>query len=443
MDKAVQLQTDKDQRGLLFAAVAGLFFFITLLKFGNPVVLDAQVAPPENLLEAIYGAWQIKWGYLCFVPVLVIGIFSIRRQDVGWRSTSLWFKWLFVLPTCWLIWQFISATQTVDSALTTATLKHFTVCVVLFYLGFFALRQMRNPWPVWLFLSVALLWIVRVGWDQHFGGLEQTRKFFYSDPNWREATPEFLKKLASNRIYSTLFYPNTLAGAILLLLPITLGFIWQSTAKLRDRARWVIVVLIAIPALACLIWSGSKAGWLIALVVGLIALGQSNLRRRTKLAILGAVLVCGLVGFGVRYAKFFERGSTSVVARFDYWRATLIIARGHPVFGLGPGTFGTGYSKVKKPESEMARLAHNDYLEQLSDSGMVGFILFSGFIFGVLIFLYRYRTKIWRFALLSVTGVLLHQFVEFHLYIPALAWPTFFLLGWLLSNATRSKMTVS
>lgn len=427
---------------MLFAVVVGLFFFIALLKFGNPVILDYQVTPPENFFEALYGAWPIKWGYVGLIPVLVFGFVSFRLSNFRAASGSHLVKGALVLPLLWLVWQFISATHTIDASLTTATLKHFTVCVVLFYLGFFALGHVRHPWPLWLFMSLALLWIVRVGWQQHFGGLEQTRKFFYSTPDWRQAPPEFLKKLASNRIYSTLFYPNTLAGGLLLLLPVTLGFIWTAASKLRDRARYIIIGLIAAPTLACLFWCGSKAGWLIALVIGLVALAQSKLRRGIKLGIILAVLVFGLIGFGIRYAQFFEKGSTSVVARFDYWRAALVIGGEHPVLGTGPGTFGIGYARVKKPESEMARLAHNDYLEQLCDSGAVGFVLFFGWFLLVGTFLYRYSREICEFVTLGVIGVILHEFVEFHLYIPAIAWPTFFLSGWLLST-TRPKMTVS
>lgn len=436
MDKAVQPEPVKDQRSLLFAAVAGFFFFIVLLKFGNPVILDAQVTAPENFFEFLYAAWPVKWAYVCVAPVVIVGMISFRlSRPWDWRL-----RWALALPLLWLLWQFISATHTVDAALTTATVKHFTVCVLMFYLGFFALGRLKDPWPIWLFLSLALLWIVRVGWEQRFGGLDQTRKFFYEMPNWRDAPPEFIKKLSSNRIYSTLFYPNTLAGAILLLLPITLGFLWQVTAKLRGRARWTILVLVSAPALACLYWSGSKAGWLIALGLGLVALAQlSKLARRTKLAFVTAVLVCGLVGFEVRYAQFFQRGSTSVVARFDYWRAALLIARDHPMLGSGPGTFGIGYAKVKSPQSEMSRLTHNDYLEQLSDSGIIGFLLFLSFITISVVVLYRYSNEKFRFVVLAVLGVLFHEVVEFHLYIPAVAWLTFFLLGWLLANGSASK----
>lgn len=439
MDKAVQPEPVKDQRGLLFAAVAGLFFFIALLKFGNPVILDSQVIPPENFFEVLFAAWPVKWAYICMVPVVVVGLACLRPATLLDGISSGFVKCAFALLLVWFGWQLVSATHTVDSTLTSATLKHFAAAVLLFCLGFFALGRVRDPWPVWIFLSLALLWIVRVGFEQHFGGLEQTRKFFYETPNWREAPPEFIKKLSSNRIYSTLFYPNTLAGGLLLLLPITLGFIWQVSGKLRDRARWTIVALVAIPALACLYWSGSKAGWLIALLLALIALAQSTLARRVKLIVVVAVLVCGLVAFSVRYAQFFQRGSTSVVARFDYWRAAVTVGREHPIFGTGPGTFAIGYSKVKTPESEMARLAHNDFLQQFCDSGVVGFAAFSSFILVLMVFLYRYRFANSRFVLLGVTGVVLHQCVEFHLYIPAVAWTTMFLLGWLLAVASRQK----
>ncbi|MGZ4971129.1 MAG: O-antigen ligase family protein [Limisphaerales bacterium] len=443
MDKAVQPERLKDQRGLLFASVAGLFFFIALLKFGNPVILDSQVTAPENFFEFLYGAWPVKWGYICVVPVVVVGLSCVRPGNLLAANWSRGIKSALALPILWLLWQFISATHTVDSALTTATLKHFVVCVLMFYLGFIALGQMRNPWPIWVFLSLALLWIIRAGWEQHFGGLEQTRKFFYEMPNWRDASPEFIKKLSSERIYSTLFYPNTLAGGLLLLLPITLGFVWQLTAKLRDRARWTVLALISIPSLACLFWSGSKAGWLIALVLALMALAGSAISKRTKLTILVTVLVCGLVGFGIRYAQFFQRGSTSVVARFDYWRAALVMGRDHPFLGTGPGTFAVGYAKVKSPKSEMARLAHNDFLEQLCDSGIPGFLAFCAFVSTVGVILYRYSHQNSRFMLLGVAGVVLHEFAEFHLYIPAVAWPTFFLTGWLLANAKPTKQGVS
>ena len=87
----------------------------------------------------------------------------------------------------------------------------------------------------------------------------------------------------------------------------------------------------------------------------------------------------------------------------------------------------------------MTRLVHNNYLEQASDSGMVGFLSFAAFVFGSLGFLYRKLDGDWvRFSVfLGALGWAIQGFVEFGLYIPALAWPAFFFLGWLLSAVNR------
>src|SRR5439155_18009398 len=47
------------------------------------------------------------------------------------------------------------------------------------------------------------------------------------------------------------------------------------------------------------------------------------------------------------------------------------------------------FRRLKPPQAEMARLAHNDYLQQASDSGLLGFIPFSLFVIASLWVLYR------------------------------------------------------
>ena len=51
-----------------------------------------------------------------------------------------------------------------------------------------------------------------------------------------------------------------------------------------------------------------------------------------------------------------------------------------PLFGTGPGTFQRPYEQIKSPGAEMARLAHNDYLEQFSDSGIIGGVCYAAWI---------------------------------------------------------------
>src|SRR5438034_3600482 len=288
----------------------------------------------------------------------------------------------------------------------------------------------------WKPLLLGFVWVLWMGLCQHFGGLESTRQMVYQQPNWQQLPPEYLMRMASNRIFSTLVYPNALAGAILLLLPPLLAVLFKMTGRLANVARGVLVGSLAYAGLACLYWSGSKSGWLIALVLGLVALLRVPLTRQVKLGVVGLVLAAGLAGFFVKFSGYFHRGATSMSARFDYWRASWAITMSHPILGSGPGTFSVAYKKIKAPWAEMTRLAHNNYLEQASDSGVLGFFSFAAFVFGSLTVLFcKLEVDLIRFAVLvGVGGWAVQGFVEFGLYIPVIAWPAFLLLGWLLGR---------
>src|SRR5208282_4309250 len=141
--------------------------------------------------------------------------------------------------------------------------------------------------------------------------------------------------------------------------------------------------------------------------------------------LLGGILIVGMAGFTVKYASFFQKERNSVGARFGYWRSARIITKAHPLFGTGPGTFQIPYERIKRPDDEMSRLVHNDYLEQGSDSGLLGMATYAGMIFGFLYILYRYSLRetaldwlhfgVW----LGLLGVCLQSVVDCHLYVPA------------------------
>jgi O-antigen ligase len=421
----------------IFAALFGAFLGLALLKFGNPPVTEKWVTVPQGFWEYLLGyPWPIGWAYGLLVVIGVAGIAVAR-----WNSAAP--RWLLALPLVWLMWQVVAGTRSVDPELAKLTVKHFAACVLCFYLGYFSLSRVRRVWLFWLGLLCGFLLVLAIGWEQQFGGLKQTRDYFlqYASSEMKQVSPEYLKKLSSNRIFSTLFYPNTLAGVLLLLLPAALAALWQPRRLLTPGARGFLVGVVGTAGLACLYWSGSKGGWLLMLALGLVWLLRLPFSRRLKVALVAGVLVVGLAGFFWRYVAFFQKGATSVSARFDYWRAAAQTANEKPLLGTGPGTFGIAYAKVKRPESEMARLAHNDYLEQASDSGLPGLLAYTIFIAAGLALSFPRAGKAppggpedWlRFAVwLGVLGWGLQSLVEFALYIPALAWPAFTFLGWLL-----------
>ena len=95
----------------------------------------------------------------------------------------------------------------------------------------------------------------------------------------------------------------------------------------------------------------------------------------------------------------------------------------------------------------MARLTHNDYLEQFSDSGIPGGLAYAAWILFALTFVGK---KLWQsggklsFAIFAgLLAWFAQGFGEFGLYIPALAWTAFTLFGCLIGGEIKSDSTAN
>ncbi len=249
----------------IFAGLFGLLLGLSLVKFGNPIVLEKMIEWPTNIYEWIFMAWPVVIAYWLLGGVMVLGLL-VARWKTGLPAL------VTALPLAWLIWEVLAGTQTVNDRLTRATLIHFATCVVCFYLGLFSLGRVGQLGLFWAGILGAFTLVLLSGFQQHFGGLEETRRYFYLyEPNLQAVSPDLVKKMASNRIFATLFYPNALAGVILLLLPASLAVMVNARAVDRRRTAFLMAVGAA-SALACLYWSGSKGGWLLLLLIGFVAI---------------------------------------------------------------------------------------------------------------------------------------------------------------------------
>ena len=479
-----------EQKDRVFLILTGIWLFTALLLFGNPVILDylhpvKDIGIPTQSIGVTPEDDSNARPYLGILAVLglayVLGFSRLAKPKFQLPAAlPLWIAWL---PLGWFGWQLASLLQTVDRETSMATVIHFGSCVAAFYLGLFVLARMRSArlvlWGAALGLMANLLDASR----EHFGGLEQTRRSIINQidsgkldpakvaPHLREEKKDFppevaqqieklpaetaakirqfpvemVKRWYSPRLFGHMFYPNALAGVILLLLPVSL-------ALLLGQARWgplrfVLALGLAGVGLGCLYWSGSKAGWLIAMVLLGVWLLHFPFSTKLKIGLASAAMVIGLTGFAVKYADYFDKGATSVGARFGYWSAAVKTAADEPLLGSGPGTFQVAYKRHRPPEAEPTRLTHNDYLQQASDSGVPGFLLYMAFFGGATWVLARRRMMepVHVAMRLGLLTWMLQGVVEFGLYIPALAWPAWLMLGWLLALPTNQvdKSTVT
>lgn len=432
-------------------ALTGLVLGLSLLKFGNPVIFEGKLPPPASFQELMYFNWPLRWAWVLSALVIAL-LLPLLRIPAGIP------KWLLIAPLGWLAWQWVACADSIEPALSRLTVVHFTVAFTWFGLGALATRGVSQSLVVWVGLGLGFCLVISAGFQQQFGGLEAQRefaeKFLRSElpADQQQAaeasgfrrileTPEGRQKLLSKRIYSTLFYPNTLAGVILLLTPGLLAAAWFAFRNAFPLTRRLLPGLLLFGAALCLIWSGSKAGWLIALVqIGCVIL-SSAIPLKWKRTIVVSVMVLGLAGLVVRNLDYFQRGATSVTARTDYWASAWQTFLDNPLTGTGPGTFGESYRARKAAESEMARLAHNDFIQQASDSGGIGFAGYLAFVGGACFWIWRKLgasgSPLALMTGLGVLGWLLQSLTEFGLYIPAIVWPAFFLLGVLCREAAN------
>ena len=447
----------------LFTFAFGLFLGLTLWKFGNPVILEHKIYMPENPTEWLNDPWPPHWANWIFLPFAALGAGLVIREKLRWTAS----RWLWLLPLVWLGWQFFSATETEDADLTSATLKLFVGVIISYFFG--ALIFSRNQLWRWLMPGVlaALAFCLVRGIDQRVFEYPRERQWLIEGEQcgWTNFPPEtvatmkldglivtnatgaaianpvILEKYKKCRISGTLVYPNALAEVILLLCPAALALAFGTTKKLKVPIRLAVIALTLFLGFAAFFWSGSKLGWLIALAIAGLFLLRRNWPAKFKLAAVVAILVFGLGIFALRFHHYFATGATSASARCDYWRAAVQTTVAQPLLGTGPGTFQRPYARLKSPDSEMARLTHNDYLEQFSDSGVVGGLAYTAWILLALVVAGK---KLWRgnkttFAVFAgLLGFFTQDVGEFGLYVPALAWTAFTLLGSLFSPTEKT-----
>ena len=426
----------------------------------------------------------------------VVGVMISKPMESfrGRRIPAL----LLILPAIWMAWQSLAAGRSVDPVLTGLTLPQLAGCLACYSLGFLVLGPaLRSGW-LWVGLIAGFGLCLNRAAQQHLFELRQDYQVLLEGQatGWTNftasslaemrdnllliqtngveiANPVILDKMKRARVNGTMVYPNALAGMILLLLPASLAVLATVSGTLKASVRRLVVGSFAVLGLLTLYWTGSKAGWLVAIGVGAVALLLRPGSARIKAAWVALLLAGGLGLFGLRFAGYFAKGATSAVARTDYWKAAVQNTWEHPLWGSGPGTFQRPYARLKAPESEMARLVHNDFLEQASDSGLPGFALYTAWIGGLLWTLGRRITRekdlgaqslkaspsgaaqisgagwpVWPEAdrqrlelavFIGLLGWFTHGLAEFGLYIPASAWTAFTLAGALLAGVVPRR----
>ncbi len=234
----------------------------------------------------------------------------------------------------------------------------------------------------------------------------------------------------------------------------------KKVSDLIDRSLRNVHLLLGFGTVvvALSIFLSLSRGGILSLCVSLALLGfllsRRVITRKGGLLLIATVIVILYAVGWFGWTPVFERfrairtpqGEISEL-RLEIWKDSLGIVRDFPLTGTGAGSFMHVYPAYRTIRGEgIADHAHNDYLELLTDGGIIGAGLFAWFMAAVLTQSYQaflkrkdpYARHLFAGALAGITAFLLHSITDFNFFINANGLYLFLLLG-LVVNAAHVR----
>lgn len=248
---------------------------------------------------------------------------------------------------------------------------------------------------------------------------------------------------------------NHYAGLMEMLFPFVL------TASMYRRfspGRRSLAAFTSLVVAGSVVLSRSRTGAVI-IVFQVIVLAVARLdRRHVKLAILiTTVAAVVFVGFAYwigaqgsveRFGSLLTGTDESALMRMHIAADSVKLIAQRPVFGWGAGTFPYIYSAFRTFQTDLwVNQAHNDVLQVLIETGLIGFLCIGVFVADVFRRgtararrVYDLGAPVVTAALVGIGGLLLHSFLDFNLHIPANAAWFFFLCGLVVGGDNGSRV---
>lgn len=363
-----------------------------------------------------WGAATLEIG--AAVLFLVWGISVLRRRQAeihwNWLYLPLLGLCLFAIAQCALrisVYPYLTRVE---------ALKWVAYLLIIFLAGesFRTIEQLKSF--VWFLVIFGFL-ISLFGIIQHF---TFNGKLYWSVPLLSGGTP-----------FGPYVNRDDFAGLVELVAPLGLTLLFFKAVR---RQHITLLLLFTIVPIGAAILSASRGGIigvffefiLLAFLARARTIGKKQLLGVTALVFIAGTFIVWLgVSEAIERFEQLASGEISQNQRVAMYRDTSHIFFDHPWVGTGLGTFPVVYPGYASfyDSGLVVNHAHNDYLELLADTGLVGGAC--GLSFIVLLFwggwagLQAANVRLLRAtragSLTACAGFLLHSLVDFNLHIPS------------------------
>ena len=359
----------------------------------------------EAVLEIGAATLFLWWGVL-----FARGSVPLRWHGLLWPVSALWL---------WIAVQYVAGLTAVRF-LTQVELLKFSALAILFFLAVQAFETLEN-WKAFAWVLLALGFSVSVlGILQHVafnGKLYWFRELHYGGIPFGPYV---------NR--------NHFAGLVELIIPMGLSILFL---RAEDRDRMSLIIVLTLLPIGALFLSASRGGiaafFLEVGLVVILALLRGHDRNQFVAAATLLLLAGGFVvwlGAGRALGRFegYQKLEVSEARRKEMLRDSWRIFVNHPLVGTGVGTLEDVFPRYETLyDGSIVNHTHNDYVEALAESGVIGGVI--GICFLALFFRTAWRAileaenrldlALHVGALSSCCGLLAHSLVDFNLHIPS------------------------
>jgi len=266
----------------------------------------------------------------------------------------------------------------------------------------------------------------------------------------------FYKKIYNlDSVTGTFVNRNHLSGYLEMIIPLAIGLIiaridlfsskslsWREKLlrlSERDLSTNLLVSIGIILMAIAIIFSKSRSGVFILVFTFILFFGLTAIyfemysfrKKWIKNFLRAAFFVIIFISLYIGVNATLERFSLDKLlheGRPTYWANTLRTFSSYPLFGTGLGTFGALAPNLEGESGPLAIVhAHNDYLEYLSELGVIGFsLLLGGILFMLVVSFLIWRTRrhpevkgLALGGIVSLICIMIHSITDFNLHIPA------------------------
>ncbi len=264
---------------------------------------------------------------------------------------------------------------------------------------------------------------------------------------------------------------NHFAGFLEMSIPLALGYVlslgewhdkrsksfFKNLVSSDNFQKQILILFLLGMMLLVIFFSGSRMGiFSTVLSLAFFYLTYSSFRKngvKKAWMIFFVIAIAVIYGLWIGLYPIFERFlkvEVDAPVRILVWKDILSVIKDFPLFGTGFGTFSYVYPLYKKyMEAPLVyTYAHNDYLQLIIETGILGFL---SIITALILFLISrvrnlgllsQRENHFRFflglgALSGIVSLLIHSLADFNLHIPSNALYFAFLIGLLNALQTR------